>query len=172
MSWYDPKDAEKPVLPKGDYDAVIESVEVHIAKDSKEKMRKLSVRVYPNDPDTPSVLLFDYLGKKSTWKIKQVAKCVGQDAEFDAGTFEPIGITSANVKVKVSVQPDNFNGGEKNGIGGYFLPLPSADMGEPKPARTIPVTNARSNAGGYASGGGLQSNGDIDIPFAPDYQWV
>ncbi len=38
------------------------------------------------------------------------------------------------------------------------------------PARTIPVTNARSNAGGYSAGGA--SVGDINVPFAPDYQWV
>ena len=166
MSWYDPKDAEKPVLPKGEYDAVVESVEPHTAKESKEQMRKLSVRVYPNDPDGQSIGLFDYLGKKSTWKPKQLAHCVGQDAEFEEGKFEPIGITNANLKVKISVQPDSFNGGEKNGIGGYFLPLPNSESIEPAKSRTIPVTNARSGAGGYANRSpSAPPPGDIDVPF-------
>jgi len=40
------------------------------------------------------------------------------------------------------------------------------DRSEPAPARTVPVTNARSGAGGYASRSpSAPPPGDIDVPF-------
>jgi len=167
MSWdYDPKDADKPVLDVGYYDAVILKAEPHTSKSTGEIMRKLIVKVYPHNADEQPVLIYDYIGKKSMWKAKSIAHCIGQSDEFEAKKFDPCNLSEVNIKVKVT-QSDNPQGGKQNNIGGYMndFPAQSGTPENPEPSRSIPITNTRSGAGGYSPPKGVPAPADIDVPF-------
>lgn len=154
MSWYNPKDARR-CLPEGEYEAVVEKVVEHVAKESGNVGRKMSIRVYHNDT---TVVLFDYLmaGEKAAWKIREFAKALGQVEAFDAGTFEPLDCQGCNVRVLLKIE-DNGDFGEQNRVGKY-LPTLSKTTAAPAPS-PAPNMTPRPRATAH------KALSEEDIPF-------
>lgn len=157
MALYDHKDAENPVLDAGEYDAFIEKSESYTSKKDVE-MRKLKVVVYHEGQE---VHLFDYINM--AWKYKNLAELTGQQDIYKQDAFDPNDhCQGVNCRVKLSVKEDPQYG-KQNQIQKYIA---CGDATEPaKPARTIPITNTRSGAGGYAAPKGAPKPEDIEVPF-------
>jgi hypothetical protein len=141
VSWYNPKDADKPVLPEGEYEAVIEHAEHKFSKANK-PMCVVKLRVYG---DT-EIIVYEYLTGEMAWKVKKLAKAVGKDAEFEAGLFDPVNCIGMNLRVELKIQQDDAYG-DKNKVGKF---LPSSASVPAKDAPRKPVT---------------PGPGEIDVPF-------
>lgn len=88
---YNPEDANK-TWPDGEYPAVLEKVEQKTSRLKPDgggghPMEQWTFRVY--HPEGKDQLIEDYVTIPAcTWKIKQLAKALGKDADFKAGTFQ------------------------------------------------------------------------------------
>lgn len=109
---YDPADAVM-VQPEGDYPAVIAGWDNEPSKSTGFPMLTVILTVYA--PDGTQMEMKDYIvnppknsGKKSMiWKLKRIAQALGQEAVFEAGTFDIAQYMGHNltVSLKVKSQP-------------------------------------------------------------------
>ena len=144
MSWYNPKDASKPVLAEGEYEAVLEHAEHKESKSNGKPMCEVKFRVYGET----EVMVYEYFTAATIWKAKKLAQALDKLAEFDAGLFDPVNCAGMNLRVEVKIQPDDVYG-DKNKIAKY---LPSSGVSAPaKDAQRKPASDVNPS--------------DIDIPF-------
>lgn len=97
---YNPKDAEN-VLPAGDYAGVLDTV---TQKTSKAGNPMLAVKwiVYH---DGGTVELTDYIvNPSSLFKLKKIARAIGKESEFKAGTFDLADHLNSNVTLTLKVE--------------------------------------------------------------------
>jgi hypothetical protein len=160
MSWYNPEDARR-CWKEGEYDAVVEKAVEHVAKESGNSGRKLTLRIYSGDQ---SMVLSDYLmaGEKAAWKIKEFAKAIGHVELFDSGEFDPINFVGCSVRVLLKVE-DNGDFGEQNKIGKYMAGVAPARPVAPKPAPRAAAPAPRPKAGMVNTGHAPMT--EEDIPF-------
>jgi hypothetical protein len=125
MSWYDPKDASD-TIPEGWYSAVIESVKNAVSKNSGRDQQVVQYRVYgPRE-----MVLSDYYQAATLWKYKQLAKALGQEAEFVAGTFDAKDFLRKSIDVELVIE-DSAQYGEQNRIKGF---APDGEQAGAKPS--------------------------------------
>lgn len=86
MAWpYNPKDASE-CLPEGEYDASIATVEEKISKSGGNPMLAVGFSVPMNGRQWT---VRDYIvNPSSLFKLKQISRCFGKLADFDAGLFD------------------------------------------------------------------------------------
>lgn len=159
MSWYDPKDARR-CWPEGEYDAVVENVVEHTAKESGNLGRKVTLRIYNGDA---TMVLSDYLmaGEKAAWKIKEFARAIGQVEMFDAGTFDPIDFKGSNIRVKLKVEDGGGDFGEQNKVGKYLAGTP----GKAAPAADAKPTSVQFAKRPTLAKGPHEPLDEASIPF-------
>lgn len=109
---YNPQDA-LDCLPEGEYDATIEKAEETTSKAGKE-MVVLTYRVYGSREATVK----DYITEKALFKLKRVAKAIGQEAAFESGVFKAADYEGRNLRLSLIVKTDDY--GDKNEIRGYM----------------------------------------------------
>lgn len=155
MSWYKAKDAEKPVLPEGEYEAVLEKATSEISKTSGARMKKLQIRAYGPDFE---VVLFDYLVASAAWKIKDFAVAVGELKAFEAEQFDPADQLGSTFSVTLKiVRSDEF--GSQNKIKMYGpSKMRRTERRVPSGVNTHEI--AKANASEPAG-----SDDDIVVPF-------
>lgn len=136
---YNPKDAVK-VWPAKDYDATLEDVVFGQSKTSGADMETWSFRVF-ND-EGKSQLIVDYVTVPAcTFKIKQLAKALGQEQEFNDGQFQAENCIGSGVVVGLTIDvQDGYD--DKNKIGKVKPPRPNGD--EPTPPAKPPTSSGRS----------------------------
>lgn len=154
MTWYNPKEANL-CLPEGEYDAAVTRIEEHVGKESGVVGRKLTLVVYHGDGK--KMTMTDYLmsGPKSTWKIKEFAKAIGQVDAFNAGEFDPMDHAGVNFRVSLVIE-DNYQYGEQNKIGRYLPRAPGGTAAAKPPAAPTAPKQAKPVH---------TPIGDEDIPF-------
>jgi hypothetical protein len=142
---YSPKDAG--VWPEATYDAELMQV---LDKTSKMKpdgsggnaMQEWKVKVHRGDGATQ--LISDYfVPPGGTFKLKQLAKALDKEAEFEAGTFQADDHEGASFKVALIIE-DGGDFGDKNKIKKYLPPNskpPAPTIKEQIRSRRQPVTN-------------------------------
>lgn len=114
---YNPKDAERPVLEKGEYEATIVSAE-HKTSKKGAPMCEVILKVY--SPDGSETQVWDYLlPGPGTWKIKSMAEALGQEALFADGTFDPANFIQRNLRVDIGIKPASGGYAESNQIRDY-----------------------------------------------------
>jgi len=168
---YSPSAAKSNVLPKGDYEAELVAVKDNISKGEKTKgqaTQDLTFKVY--GPEGKEKMVFDQIifpsdenpdGSHSLWKLKNLAKALGKEAEFEAGTFQAEEQVGSLIKATVSIE-SQVGYDDRNCIGNF------------KSAGTSSAPHS-SNRGGtsgvpaMACGGpeltGAPMPADADIPF-------
>ena len=158
MSWYNPKDAEMPLIPDGIYEATVTSAE-HKASKAGNPMVELGLTLYTPERESK---LRDYLVSGSgTWKIKAFAEAFNARAEFDSQQFDPANYVNKNLRVEVATRPSKDpQYGPQNTVKDY---LPT-EMAAPKPATRAAAPSPRPKAGMINTGHAPMT--EEDIPFS------
>lgn len=161
---YNPEDATQvwPAVMDGKpiaYDAELLKVEETTAKSSGNPMEVWTVKVY--DPEGRSKTIVDrVVVPAATWKIKQLAAALGQQAAFQSRHFQAGDNIGAGFKVNLRIEKqDGFD--DKNTVGTYIgiPPVREAITAGAAPARK-PV--APQQAPPY---GNEQQFKEDEIPF-------
>lgn len=145
MAWkYNPKDAES-CLPEGEYEATVNSVTEGESKTSGNPMLTVGFAVYP--PAGGERKVNDYIVNPSTlFKMKKIARALGEEDDFKAGTFDLADHIGANLTLVLDVQQqDGFD--DKNNVKDY----------KPLARRTV--------ASGTRKAAPAETIEDKDIPF-------
>jgi len=132
---YSPKDATT-AWPEGDYQAALTGVEDTHAKSSGAPMQIWTWTVYHSDGRNQEIKEYVTV-PGGTWKIKQLAKALGKQADFDAGTFQADDHYNAIVIVELKIEKqDGFD--DKNRVQKYKA-KGAQDNGSPStPQRKLP----------------------------------
>ena len=137
MPRYKPSDADKPLLPAGEYDATVKYAVEETSK-SGNPMIKIILTVYGSGIEAD---VFDYLVSSPAvlYKVKNFCKSAGID--FDRGELNVEVCMEQNVRVKLKVEKqEGFE--DRNAVADY-------------------VTRAKA----LAATGAPASKKDDDIPF-------
>ncbi len=136
MLKYNPKDASS-VWPDADYDAVLTNVEETVSQSSGNEMEKWTITVY--SPQGRERTMTDYVVVPAcTFKIAQLAKAIGKDAEFKAGQFQAGAHIGSGFKVELTKEEGDGQFPDKNKIKKY---KPSGNVAAKVPTRhaaTVP----------------------------------
>lgn len=132
MGWYDPK-AGTNVLPEGEYEATIESVENKPSSSGK-PMQRVTFRVYGT---TERTIREYFVQPDSVWKYRKLAQALNQVGAFDAGTFDAANHIGANLRVKLGIKT-TAEYGDQNTVEAF---MPTAVRG------SEPTTRAKPPAG-------------------------
>lgn len=101
MIKYDPKDAVL-CLPPGDYPATIDAVEEKQSKAGND-MYQVDFTVYTSGDKR--VRVTDYIVIPSfVWKLKRLARALGMEDAFKAGSFDPASQVGQNIVVTLDVE--------------------------------------------------------------------
>lgn len=110
---YNPKDAFI-CLPAGDYEATIHDAEERVSSNNNE-MIVFSFMVYR---DNTKAIVRDYITESMIWKLKKIAKAIGQLEVFEGGVFRPEDYKGRNLTVTLGVE-ESEDYGDQNRIRGY-----------------------------------------------------
>ena len=99
---YDPQEASKNCWPIGDYDAVLQTVEDGISKNSGADMEIWQIGCY--HPDGREQTIKEYVTASAAFKIKQLATALGKKSDFEAGTFHAEDYIGASFAVALSIE--------------------------------------------------------------------
>lgn len=130
---YDPKDAAN-ALPEGDYDAVLASVESKESK-SGNQMEVWTFDIYPPEGATKKVK--EYVTAKAAFKIRDLAKALGQSDLFKAGKFQAEDYIDSKLKLELIVE-ESPEYGDQNRIKKYLPPATS------KARPSTPATSSKA----------------------------
>lgn len=148
---YNPKDAER-AWPEGYYPAEIKDVTPSVSKSSQQPMLVLTYVVFDDQQDRQQELK-DYITKASTFKLKQLAKALGQLDDFNAGTFDAEAWALSRVSLYLTIENDPQYG-DKNRIQSINPVAPAAPVApvvkkpvakrppptvQPAPSQTVPA---------------------------------
>lgn len=144
---YDPKDAVL-VFPAGDYPAALASCEQKMSKAGND-MYELAFDVWQGERQ---MQVRDYVVMPQfLWKLKRLARAIGQSDAFEAGKFDPAEHIGRNLVVSLEIESrDGFD--DRNLIRAYL----------PKDAPTMSYKEAVASA--KAAQGNGNTNGR-DLPF-------
>lgn len=127
MPRYNPK-AAGDCLPEGTYDATISGV---VEKESKsgKPMLVLELTVYGDGGRRKKVT--DYISlNDGIWRLKQLAKAVGDMAGFDTGELDwAFGLVDTNIRVDLKIEDGKGDYDDQNRVKKYH-----PATGEPKAA--------------------------------------
>ena len=154
---YNPKDATT-TWPDGDYDAEIVKVEEKQSSKGND-MAVVTYKVYNDEGKTR--LVTDYIViPAALFKLKQLAGALGQQAAFDAETFQPGDHVGAGVRVELRTEAGDGQYEDKNRINKVKAP---AGAKPPAPTRrpAAPVAAKRA-ASPVAEEAQFE---EADIPF-------
>lgn len=156
---YNPKDVANCV-PAGEYDAELVKVEDKVSQTSGNPMQVWTFRVFADR----EIFVTEYVVvPQTTFKIKQLAKALGREADFNAGRFQAEEHVGAGVKLDLTVESQQGYE-DKNKVGKIKAAAPdNAPAAAPAPARALPPRPQRQPAPNPVSG--EQVFKDDDIPF-------
>lgn len=110
---FNPSDAN-PVLPDGEYEAVIFNAETGTTKNGDPKLA-VTLKVY--EPDGRNPLVTDHIVEPfGLRRLKRLCGATGVD--FDSGEVDPSKLVGQNVRVKLRVRHDDEYG-DSNNVQGY-----------------------------------------------------
>jgi len=161
---YNHKDADKggdryEPLPVGEYDAVIAAVDEDVSKTSGDPMYKVTLEVYSGNQKRP---LWDYIvmTEKMVWKLKQYARAMGAEAEFDDEAFDLNAYEGNGLRVNLSIRNDLKYGNQNNVKS--ILPKPGASIKK----RGVSAPSDRPGGAGTPTDPGRHvAVSEDDIPF-------
>ena len=142
---YNPKDASQ-CLPAGEYQATIMKAVETQSKNGKD-MLAFQFKIY--GPGNRVAILTEYIVAEVLWKLKNIAKAVGQLAAFETGEFRESDYVGRNLAVALEVE-ESPEFGEQNRIKAY----------------RVSVSGVRKESSDSDLPPPPQSRGADDIPFA------
>jgi hypothetical protein len=111
---YNPADAAT-AWPEADYPATLIKVEDAISKTSGQPMQVWTFEVFDDANDRKQTIK-DYVTAKAAFKLRDLAKALGQSDAFKAGTFQADENVGCNVLASLVIeQQDGYD--DKNKIG-------------------------------------------------------
>jgi hypothetical protein len=148
---YNHKDAQK-CFPEGDYEAIIKDATEGVSKSTGDPMLTVAFTIF-NGAD--EMILSDYIVAKTTFKLKKIARAVGQLEAFEADTFDVSAFVGHGLVLGLTVETSEKYG-DQNRIKDYKV----LDRG----ASGKPVTVTPTDTPSSLRGGAPEIKAD-DIPF-------
>lgn len=138
---YDPKDAVQ-VWPAGDYNATLSKVEEKTSKSSGNEMEVWTWEVFNEDGRTQ--IISDYVVMPAaTFKVKQLARALGREEEFEQSQFQAEDNIGADVVVELVIESSTgFD--DKNKAKKYKAA--QATPAAPSAPQTAPATQRQAAA--------------------------
>ena len=148
-------EAERPAFepwPVGEYDFEIVKAEDTVSKSSGREMLALNIKIFNSDGEYRFVN--DYIVDNATWKLHQLARAVGLDAEYDSGNIEAYMLENKVGRAKIKIKPAQGDFPAGNQVGEYVS------------AAGKPVKNVSAHSTAKANGFQPQpADLDDEIPF-------
>lgn len=114
-------EAERPAFepwPVGEYDFEIVKAEDTVSKSSGREMLALNIKIFNSDGEYRYVN--DYIVDNATWKLHQLARAVGLDAEYDSGNIEAYMLENKVGRAKIKIKPAQGDFPAGNQVGEYI----------------------------------------------------
>ena len=148
MPIYNPADAKAKVWPSKDYDAELVGCRESISKGEKTKgqvieevifkvydadgnTKQVSDRIIYPDPENPD-------SSHSLWKLKAIARAIGKESEFEAGTFQVSEQRGESLRVELGIERQ-AGYEDKNVIARIIVPKGKGNAGGGRMAAAAPA---------------------------------